>query len=403
VSGSVRTVLVAAAILVGCTETVEVPTSDQVPSIPAPAVTSTTGAAGPSTTTSTLAPIPVIPEQPEADPPPPRPGKAPAQGSAGVAVVAAGGADLTAEPEGTPVVRAREGLVLAVEGRDGDWFRLLTPCDTEAWAHAGEIAFFPQSAGAAGSIDTAVIVLDPGHGGPNRGATGATGLAEPEVNLDIARRARDLFQTAHDIDWTTGSVLPGNTYQPAAGVWLTRAEGPSGADYEAGLLFRARLAAAAGADALVSIHNNADPDGLFEGPGSEAFYSIQDSESRRLAGLIVEEFRRGFEAFNIAWVGDTDAGAKYRLNSAGDDYYGVVRFSEVPVVITEGAFISSPDEEALLRTAAFRQAYAEAVYRAVVRFVTTDDPGSGFTEPYPRTIPAGSGAPLPTCAVPAQP
>ena len=35
--------------------------------------------------------------------------------------------------------------------------------------------------------------------------------------------------------------------RPAAAVWLTRTEGPPGADYEAGLLFRARFAAAAGA------------------------------------------------------------------------------------------------------------------------------------------------------------
>ena len=72
-------------------------------------------------------------------------------------------------------------------------------------------------------------------------------------------------------------------------------------------------------------------------------------------------------------------------------------------MIAEGAFISNPDEEALLRTTEFRQAYADAVYRALVRFITTSDTGSGFTEPYPRTVPAGSGAPAGGCEVPAQP
>ncbi len=351
----------------------------------------------------TIPPVPEVPVRPAPDPTPPSPAGPLEAGSVGLAVMADGGASLYPAPDGEAQVRAHEGLVMPVEGRDGDWFRLLTPCDTEAWVRGDEIEFVPAAGASATSIEGAVVVVDPGHGGPNRGATGPTGLGEPEVNLDIARRTRDLLQAAHDVDWATGAVRPGTTYGPAAAVWLTRSEGPPGADYEAGLLFRARFAAAAGADLLVSIHNNADPDGPFDGPGSEAYYSVRNEESRRLAGLIVEEFRRGFPAFDVAWVGDTDAGAKYRLNSEGDDYYGLIRFSDVPVAIAEGAFISNPQEEALLRTVEFRQAYAEAVYRAVLRFVSTDDPGSGFTEPYPRTIPAGSGAPLPTCEVPAQP
>ena len=114
--------------------------------------------------------------------------------------------------------------------------------------------------------------------------------------------------------------------------------------------------------------------------------------------------RRGFADFDVAWVGDTDAGAKYRLRADGaSDYYGLLRGSGVPSVIAEGAFISNRDEEQLLGTAEFRQAYARAVYRSLVRFLTTQDEGSGFTEPYPRTLPAGSGAPGQDCVVPQQP
>jgi N-acetylmuramoyl-L-alanine amidase len=187
-------------------------------------------------------------------------------------------------------------------------------------------------------------------------------------------------------------------------VWVTRTEGPAGADYEAGLLFRATLAGSAGAGALISIHNNASPDGPFEGPGSEIFFMFKDPDSRRLGGLLIEEMRRSFSLFDIAWVGDTDAGAKYRLQEDGEtDYYGILRRALVPSVIAEGGFISSEPEEALLATPDFRQAYADAIYRALVRFLTTDDPGSGFTTPYLRTTPVGSGDAQPTCRVPAQP
>lgn len=326
----------------------------------------------------------------------------------GVAVVAAGGAELAARPGGRAVVRAREGLTVPVEAGKGTWLSVLTPCDEPAWLRGGTALFAPRAGpaavGAGFSLDRAVVVLDPGHGGPNRGATGPSGLEEPIVNLDIARRAAELLARSRAVDWETGLVLPGREIPPARSVWLTRTEGPPGADYEAGLLFRAQLANMAGAHALVSVHNNADPDGPFEGPGSEVFYSVKDAGSKRLAGLMIEELRSGFAAFEAEWVGDTDAGAKYRLREDGrTDYYGLLRRAQVAAVLVEGAFITNPSEEELLGTPEFRQAYAEAIYRALVRFLTTDDPGSGFTEPYPRTVPAGSGNPLPTCQVSGQP
>jgi hypothetical protein len=62
-----------------------------------------------------------------------------------------------------------------------------------------------------------------------------------------------------------------------------------------------------------------------------------------------------------------------RVGADGQDYYSILARSEQPAAIVEGAYISNPSEEALIMTDAFRQAYAEGVYRALVRFVTTDD------------------------------
>ena len=379
-----------------------VPSTEGTTAPPSPLVTTTT------TTTTTLPPVPAVPVGPNPDPAPPAPYQIPAAGGRGVAVIAGGGADLWDDRAGNPFVTAQEGLIMVVEDRDGDWFLLRTMCDTRAWARASELAFTPAaepiSLGQGTSFSEAVVVLDPGHGGVNHGAQGPTGLREEVVNLDIARRARDLLQQPHTVDWQTGLVYPGQDIPPVGRVWVTRTEGPPEADYEAGLLFRATLAGSAGASALIAIHNNASPDGPFEGPGSETFYMFKDPDSRRLGGLLVEEMRRSFGAFDIAWAGDRDAGAKYRLQDDGEtDYYGILRRALVPSVISEGAFISREPEEALLATPEFRQAYAEAIYRALVRLVTSDDPGSGFTTPYLRTTDVGSGDARPTCQVPEQP
>jgi hypothetical protein len=102
-------------------------------------------------------------------------------------------------------------------------------------------------------------------------------------------------------------------------------------------------------------------------------------------------------------VADTDAGAKYRTNDAGGDYYGILRRSgEVGVVasLAELAFITNPSEEALLRRDDVRQAEADALARALVRFLRTPDPGSGFTVPYPRVAPAGPGGGTSGCVDP---
>jgi hypothetical protein len=99
-----------------------------------------------------------------------------------------------------------------------------------------------------------------------------------------------------------------------------------------------------------------------------------------------------FAGYDVPWVADRDAGAKYRLRANGGDYYGILdRTAGVPAVLSEAAFISNAPEEALLVAPAFQAVEAQALTDAIVRFVTTQDPGSGFVEPYPRTEPAGPG------------
>jgi hypothetical protein len=120
-----------------------------------------------------------------------------------------------------------------------------------------------------------------------------------------------------------------------------------------------------------------------------------------MAGLIWEELVTAFSAYDIAWVADTDHGAKYRPANDGGDYYGILRRTAgVPAVLSEAAFITNPPEEALLADPAFQDVEAEAITKAVVRFLTTQEAGGGFVEPYPRTTPAGPGGGADGCIDP---
>jgi N-acetylmuramoyl-L-alanine amidase len=388
-------------------------TTASAPSTTPPSSTATTTTTLPpeTTTTSLVVGPPVgVPDQPDLDPAAPPAALDPAFEFVGVAVVAEGGADLSEAPGSETVVRAHEGLAFPIVARDGDRVEVFTTCDTVLWADLDQLAVtargLPARVGAGFDFGDAVIVIDAGHGGPsNIGAVGPAGTPEKEVNLDIARRVRDLLQAEHVVEWDTGRIFEGNAVPPAARVLMTR-QGAEDGDYEAGLRYRAELSNAAGAHVLVSIHNNAGWEIDVDVPGSDVYYQSQVEDSRRLAAILVGELQRSFAPFDADWKGATETGAKSRLSPRDErsQYYGVLRRTDAPAVIAEGAYLSNPSEEALLRTPRFRQAYAEAVYRALIRFLTTDDTGDGASYD-PEVWPgfAGSGDPTPACRIPEQP
>jgi N-acetylmuramoyl-L-alanine amidase len=164
-------------------------------------------------------------------------------------------------------------------------------------------------------------VVDPGH--PPAGARGPTGLREAEANLAIALVLRDLLEAE------------------GGEVRLTR-DGDTALDLNS----RTRLADSLDAELLVSIHNNALPDGVnpFTNNGSSVFYNHPRSEP--LARAIQEAFVRELPVRGLGVA-------------RGD--LALVRPTWMPAVLTEGLFMMLPDQEAALRTAEGQRRYARAV------------------------------------------
>ncbi|MGQ0433167.1 MAG: N-acetylmuramoyl-L-alanine amidase family protein [Microthrixaceae bacterium] len=258
------------------------------------------------------------------------------------------------------------GVVLAVlSTAEGGRFVARSPCGNEVTV--------PGS-----PLSGATVVLDPGHGGDEPGAVGPGGATEKDVNLAIA------LETKRQLEAQGATVV------------LTRT-----GDYRITLASRTAIAKALRPTLFLSIHHNAEPDEHRTTPGAETYRQIASLESKRASGLIYEELLASFSAYKIDWAADRDAGAKYRPRADGGDYYGILSGSAgVPAVLSEAAFISNPPEEALLVDPAFQAVEASAFTRAVIRYVTTADPGSGFVEPYPRTAPAGSGGGAKGCVDP---
>jgi N-acetylmuramoyl-L-alanine amidase len=183
----------------------------------------------------------------------------------------------------------------------------------------------PRIADRAAPLRGLTITVDPGH--PPAGATGPTNLYEGDAVLQVGFRLRDLLT------------------QAGANVVMTRTT-PDPVD----LGQRAIISRRANAHAFVSIHLNAFPDGVnpFVNNGSLTLYFWPHSIPLGLAT----------QAALLDELGLRDNGTQFQ-NIA------VARGTWMPSILTEGAFVIMPDQEAALRTPAYQTAYATAIFRGL--------------------------------------
>ena len=171
------------------------------------------------------------------------------------------------------------------------------------------------------------VVIDPGHGGPDSGAIGPAGLQESDVALRIGR------------------LLQQELERQGVRAVLTRTD-----DRPVRLEDRPDIARREGGIVFVSIHANATASSLRR--GTETYYATPDSAA--LAAMIHSEVVRA--------LGEPDRGIRVA------DFYVLVN-TPMPAVLIETAFISNPGEERLLRDPAVQRRIADAIARAIVRFL----------------------------------
>jgi N-acetylmuramoyl-L-alanine amidase len=176
-----------------------------------------------------------------------------------------------------------------------------------------------------------LIAVDAGHGGEDRATRGPTGLTEADANLYVALKLRDLLTAA------------------GARVLMIRST-----DTTVALNDRPRIAAEANAHILVSVHNNAFPDGVnpFTNSGTSAYY--YQPHSSDLARLLQREL--------LAELGTRDIGH-------GRADLALVRPTWMPSVLSETMFMMVPEQEAALRDPATQERIARAHVRALEEFL----------------------------------
>jgi N-acetylmuramoyl-L-alanine amidase len=203
----------------------------------------------------------------------------------------------------------------------------------------------------AGKVET--VVLDPGHGGHDKGALSRYG-SEKDFALDVARTLRPLLQAK------------------GFRVIMTR-EG----DYFVPLEVRAQIANAARNSIFVSIHFNAtdrDPDATgFEifsftprGAPSTSDDSVAPSSLSMQAGTAVDAQSVALSACiyhsMIGHIPEFDRGIKRAR-------FAVLRLTRVPAVLVEGGFLTERGESQLIAKKEWRVRLAQAIGAGVENYV----------------------------------
>ncbi|MCS6802653.1 MAG: N-acetylmuramoyl-L-alanine amidase [Chloroflexota bacterium] len=219
-----------------------------------------------------------------------------------------------------------------------------------------------------------IIALDPGHGGPDSGATVRFDdgfiLREKDVNLTVSRKlAQFLREAGFAVVMTRDSDVAVNRERRDL-------NGDGAIDMRDELQARIDIANAAKAHLFLSIHHNGHE--RTELNGLE-IYSCGNREfaaqNRRLAALAEDSILRAVRAagYPLASRGQKDC-----YNSAVDKSYFVIgpvdlaagrpRATAMPGIIGEAMFITNPADAAALRSDAILTAQARGYLEAVRRY-----------------------------------
>lgn len=190
----------------------------------------------------------------------------------------------------------------------------------------------------------AKVYIGVGHGGSDSGAVKY--LVEKDINLKMALACRDYLKSA------------------GVDVKISRTT-----DRDSSIAEKVAAANSWGADLALDIHNNAGG-----GDGAEVYHSIVYGTGATLAKNILSEFEK---------IGQNVRGAKTKPEG-NTDYFGFIRMTNMPAVITEAVFVDNKADAAQADTDAECKAFGVAIAKGVLKTL-------GIKTPTPAAKPTTNG------------
>jgi N-acetylmuramoyl-L-alanine amidase len=229
------------------------------------------------------------------------------------------------------VSRAQEGESFPIKAIQNDWYEIKLPNGSSGFI-AGWLVTTNgtgpgiEKQGAEEYLKFKTIVIDPGHGGIDNGATGVSGTLEKELTLRTARLLFDKLKAA------------------GANVFLTRSN-----DSFLPLPSRVRLASIHQADAFISLHYDSNLDRSIRGMTAYYYHSYQ----QELAESIYHS---------------TNAQTRLKSRGVRSGDYHVVRENQRKAVLMELGYLSNSAEEMTLTSGQFQENAATGIYNGLARY-----------------------------------
>jgi N-acetylmuramoyl-L-alanine amidase len=224
------------------------------------------------------------------------------------------------------------------------------------------------------------IALDPGHGGEDPGAIGASGSREKDIVLAIAKRLKFKLEEL-----------------PNMRVMLTR-----DGDYFVPLGTRVEKARKVQADLFVSIHADAfvEPSArgssVFvlseKGASSTAARWLANKENladaiggvnlgdhdKQLASVLLDLSTTAQISDSLklgrAVLGEIGGIARLHKGAVEQAGFAVLKAPDIPSILIETAFISNPEEEARLKDNGYQDQIADAITKGIRRYFAKNPP-----------------------------
>ncbi|MCF6092768.1 SH3 domain-containing protein [Microaerobacter geothermalis] len=230
------------------------------------------------------------------------------------------------------IIRANVGDTFPILGTEGDWFNIQLPDGKKGyvagWIVAAEGIPNVTRPTISKYLKDKTIIVDPGHGGRDNGATGP-GLKtlEKKVNLQVAK------------------LLAAKLEAAGAKVVMTRTT-----DETVPLQKRVDLSIQYNADLFVSVHHNTNDDNRINGTIT---YYYTNGQDRELASYVQREVvkRNGL-----------------RDLKARKGNYFVLRENPRLAILVELGFLTNYNEEMVIRSKRFQEQSAEGIFQGILEY-----------------------------------
>ncbi|MCD7824274.1 MAG: N-acetylmuramoyl-L-alanine amidase [Oscillospiraceae bacterium] len=209
------------------------------------------------------------------------------------------------------------------------------------------IAVIPADAEAESVYPT--IILDAGHGGIDSGCVSINGVEEKDINLSIMLRLQGMLEAA-GFDTIVTRSTDTSIHDPG----ITGLGNQKKSDMENRLAIVNSVENAI----FISVHQNTYTDSKYS--GAQMFYTVESSESAKLAGILQSSFVRYLQPDN-----------ERETKPVGSEIY-LLHFANCPAVMAECGFLSNQEEADKLETEEYQSEVAFVLFSGICEYIFSD-------------------------------